>query len=264
MFKKLFILIFISLLCSNVFGQNELEILTEKLNFAENDNIKDSINQILTDFIKERLENDKTDIFKNVKNISYLRSDDKKFSIVTWPVLYSDFKYKYFGFIRYYENDFGRFTVEKLTDQSEKIINPERQILNPSDWYGAFYYKLIYKKYKKKQYYVLLGWDGNDDLTNKKIIDLFYIDENNEPKFGKNIFESENGIKNRLIFEYREGIAMNLSYDEHKKMIIWDHLSPSKSELKGHYEYYGPDLSFDGLFFEKGVWKYFADVDLNN
>ncbi len=184
-------------------------------------------------------------------------------SIVSWPILYSDNTFRYFGFVRYYEPDFGRFSVERLIDKSGKTVNPERQILNPENWYGAFYYKIIYKKYKRRKIYVLLGWDGNNDLTNRKIIDVFYLNADNEPTFGKEIFEYEDGMKDRLIFEYREGIAMNLSYDKKKDLIIWDHLSPSKPELKGHYEYYGPDLTFDALKFEEGIWKYIPDIDLS-
>ena len=55
---------------------------------------------------------------------------------------------------------------------------------------------------------------------------------------------------------------MSLTYDKRLKMIIWDHLSPSKQELAGNYKYYGPDMTFDGLYFEKGVWKYVSDVDI--
>lgn len=268
MIKK-YIFIFIILCSVNIlFSQNKvnnitgLQILFEKLNFSVNDKSRDSINTLILKNIENKFNNADFSEFKDIKNLSFLISDDKKVDIITWPVYYSDFTYKYYGFVRYNEPDFGRYIVEKLTDKSESIVNPERQILNTDNWYGAFYYKMIYKKYKKNKIYVLLGWDGNNDLTNRKIVDVFYIDENNEAAFGKEIFNSEDGIKKRLIFEYKEGISMNLSYDKKNEMIVWDHLSPSKPELKGHFEYYGPDLTFDGLLFEKGIWKYIPDVVL--
>ena len=264
--SNIYILFFILIISAkSVFSQetNNLKILFDKLEFSSNDISRDSVNKIITNKVKTIIEENKFDEFKNIKNISSLISDDNKVSFVTWPVLYSDNSFKYFGFVRYYENDFGRYTVEKLTDNSDKIINPERQNLSTDNWYGAFYYKIIYKKFKKDKIYVLLGWNGNNDLSNQKLIDIFYMNEDNEATFGKDIFESENGIKKRLIFEYKEGIAMNLRYNKKKKMIIWDHLSPSKPELKGHYEYYGPDLTFDALYFEKGIWKYISDIDLS-
>ncbi|NOZ35117.1 MAG: hypothetical protein GXO80_07455 [Chlorobi bacterium] len=265
MLKKYLLFIFLTVIIKIGMSQeNEnMKILFDKLEFAKNDNSKDSVNNIILSETENILSEGNFSELKGIKNISCLISSDKKMSIVTWPVLYSDNTFKYFGFVRYYERDFGRFSVEKLTDKSENIVNPERQILNPENWYGAFYYKIIYKKYKRRKIYVLLGWDGNNDLTNRKIIDVFYLNEDNEPTFGKEIFESENSIKDRLFFEYREGIAMNLSYDKKKELIIWDHLSPSKPELKGHYEYYGPDLTFDALKFEEGIWKYIPDIDLS-
>jgi len=236
-----------------------LKILFDKLEYAENDFTRDSINKIISSELEIFINENNLSDLQEINNLSVLISEDKKVEIITWPVLYSDFTFKYYGFVQYYQEDFGRYTVEKLIDKSENIINPERQILNTDNWYGAFYYKLIFKKYKKNKLYILLGWDGNNDLTNRKIIDVFYLDENQEPVFGKTVFESDKGIKNRCIFEYKEGISMNLRYDEKKGVIIWDHLSPSSPELKGHYEYYGPDLTFDALYFEKGIWKYIPD-----
>ena len=267
---KQYFLFFTIIISGNIlYGQNNnselnnLKILFEKLKYSKNDTSRDSLNTIIASDLKNYISDNAVSELQKIKNLSVLISEDKKVSILTWPILYSDFTYKFFGFVRYYEPDFGRYTVEKLKDNSDKIVNPERQILNPDNWYGAFYYKMVYKKYKKNKIYVLLGWDGNNDMTNRKIIDVFYSDENEEPVFGKNIFNSQDGIKKRLIFEYKEGISMNLRYDEKKDMIIWDHLSPSKPSLKGHFEYYGPDLTFDALFFEKGIWNYIPDVNLS-
>ncbi len=264
MTKKYILFLFLMIVYKFGFTQtdNNLKILFNKLEFAKNDIVKDSLNTVILSEVEKVMNESDLTKLNGIKNISGLISDDKKFTVVTWPVLYSDFTFKYYGFIKYYEPDFGRYTVEKLIDNTKNIVNPERQILYADNWYGAFYYKIIYKKYKKKKIYVLLGWDGNNDLTNKKIIDVFYLNEDNEAVFGKEIFESEDGIKDRLIFEYREGIAMNLTYDKKKDMIIWDHLSPSKPDLKGHFEYYGPDLTFDALKFEEGTWKYIPDIDL--
>jgi hypothetical protein len=263
MIKTNIFLLFFMLLSVLNYSQSNLKILFEKLNFSETDQKKDSINRLILETVENKFNEADFSEFENIRNLSFLISPDKKFMIATWPIMYSGFTYKYSGFIRYYEKDFGRFSVEKLTDNQQKTVNPEMQTVNPKNWYGALYYKLIYKKYKKEKIYVLLGWDGYTDLSTRKIIDVFYLNENEEPEFGKDIFEYEDGLKKRLIFEYKEGISMNLNYDDKKKLIIWDHLSPSKPELKGHYEYYGPDLSFDALYYDKGIWKYIPDADLN-
>ncbi len=241
----------------------DLRILFDKLLYAYDDEVKDSLNSVI---IKKTgnfaVNNDDIEVLKGIGNMSVSVSEDKKFFVITWAIRYSDNNYKYFGYVKYYENDFGRYSVDFLNDKSDEIVNPEMQVLGTDNWYGALYYKLITKKYKKKRYYYLLGWDGNNDLTTRKLIDVFYLNENKDPVFGKAVFESESGIKYRCIFEYREGIAMSLRYDKKKDLIIWDHLSPSKPSLKGHFEYYGPDLTYDALYYDKGIWKYIADYDI--
>ncbi len=267
-FFKLIVSVFLFFYFDTAISQNntnkigDLRILFEKLSFASDDSVRDSLNDKIIRETESYISGNEIENMKAIKNLSVLISDDGYFEIITWPILYSDNIYRFFGFIKYYDKDFGRYNVEALADKSEEIANPEHQILTPDNWFGAFYYKLIQKKYKKDKVYVLLGWDGNNDLTNKKIIDVFYLDENNEPAFGKNIFESENGQVNRIIFEYKEGISMSLLYDDKRDKIIWDHLSPSRPELKGHYEYYGPDLTFDALYFDKGKWKYIPDYNI--
>jgi len=47
-------------------------------------------------------------------------------------------------------------------------------------------------------------------------------------------------------------------------MIVFDHLSPSKPSLVGVYEFYGPDFSYDGYKFEKGMLELYPDIDIRN
>ena len=61
-----------------------------------------------------------------------------------------------------------------LTDKSADIKNPENTVGEASKWYGMLYYKIVPVKIKRKKYYTLLGWDGNDKITAKKIIDVLY------------------------------------------------------------------------------------------
>jgi hypothetical protein len=57
---------------------------------------------------------------------------------------------------------------------------------------------------------------------------------------------------------------MSLRYDPQKKMIVFDHLSPTKPSLEGQYEFYGPDFTYDGLKFEKGVWEHYQNIEITN
>ena len=57
---------------------------------------------------------------------------------------------------------------------------------------------------------------------------------------------------------------MSLRYEKKKKMIVFDHLSPSSPSLKGKYEYYGPDFTYDGFSFKKGIWHYRKNLEMRN
>jgi hypothetical protein len=67
---------------------------------------------------------------------------------------------------------------------------------------------------------------------------------------------------NRIIFEFNERVQVTLEYNEVMKMIVFDHLSPSRPSLEGQYQFYGPDFSYDGLLFEDGIWKHYSDIQI--
>ena len=109
----------------------------------------------------------------------------------------------------------------------------------------------------------MLGWDGNDDFTTKKIIDVVTFSNNSKPKFGSE-FKLEEKSQKRMIFEYNAQAQMLLQYNEIMKMIVFDHLSPSNPKFEGNFRYYGPDFSYDGFYFDDGVWIYKPDIDFRS
>ena len=242
-----------------------IEVLFDKLFYAKNDSVKLDINRIIIKELKAytKDEHDFLSDFKEIKNLSVIKSDDDYIYILSWAVQFSKKKLQYFGFLKFYNRNRGEYYVDEMLDNLDVKGNFQNKKVVPEAWYGALYYKIITIKYKGERHYVLLGWDGNDDFTNKKLIDILYLEDDDTPIFGKEIIEYEGQTISRLVFEYGERVSMSLSYDEKSKQIIWDHLSPSKQELKGHYEYYGPDLSFDALLFDKGIWKYIPDIEIN-
>ncbi|OIP00417.1 MAG: hypothetical protein AUJ98_07680 [Bacteroidetes bacterium CG2_30_33_31] len=49
------------------------------------------------------------------------------------------------------------------------------------------------------------------------------------------------------------------------EMIVVDRLLPLNENIKGMYQFYIPALNIiDALYFEKGKWKYYADIDARN
>ena len=190
-------------------------------------------------------------------------SSDNKVKIINWNLPYNDRTHKYFGFIQYKKSNKHIYTYE-LHDNSEIIKNPEFAVLSHENWYGALYYKIIVNKHAGKVYYTLLGADLNNLLSKKKLVEILYFDKNELPVFGKSVFKNRNLSVSRIIFEFNAQSNMVLTYDKEKEMIIYDHLSPSRPGLAGQYEFYGPDFSYDGLKFERGIWNSYPDLDVRN
>jgi hypothetical protein len=167
----------------------------------------------------------------------------------------------------------NKYILFPLKDSRDKIKKPEDQLLDNLNWYGAQYYKIIYNKYGRKKYYTLLGWDSNDNITQKKIIDVLTFNSKDKPIFGADIFKYDKKRYKRVIFEYSKTVSMSLKYDKQnmlnnkkkKMMIVFDRLSPLDPNLEGQHQFYYPETNiFDAFIFKSGKWNYVKDVDARN
>ena len=270
--KPVLFFLILSLKVNLIFAQkSDLLVITDSLNNCfsniineQQDENKLQLNNSVIEIIKSYL--GKVESFNNplssVKNIGLIQSSDKKLNIYTWNIPLNDGTHKYFGFIHYSSKKKKQNLVFELVDKSNEIKNPERALLNCSNWYGALYYKIVETKYKGITYYALLASDLNNLSTKKKIVDVLFFDTNDQPVFGATIFNQPNQFDTRLIFEFNVRANMTLNYDQKLEMIVFDHLSPSKPNLVGIYEFYGPDFSYDGLKFKKGKWNLFNDIEV--
>lgn len=209
------------------------------------------------------------------KDIGILVSPDKKFRIVHWNIARADGTFDYSGYIQswhttvvksgsFKKNRRESIRTYQLIDKSAEIKNPDNAILDPGKWYGALYNKIIITKTKSKTYYTLLGWDGNDKFSQKKIIDVITFDYNGMPHFGADIFNFDKKYPKRVIFEYSATCSMSLKYSAKKDSIVFGHLAPTSPQLTGQFQYYCCDMSYDGFGFKKGKWNYGADVKAVN
>jgi hypothetical protein len=84
--------------------------------------------------------------------------------------------------------------------------------------------------------------------------------------FGKTVFDGDpdNLNKRRIIFEYDRRATMLLNYENAENRIVFDHLAPPDQNLKGKFELYGPDFSYDGFKLLNGRWKFISDLELKN
>jgi hypothetical protein len=277
-FIRIFVLVFI---CLNIISssaaqepepsnlvtlENHIYELFKFMSVATTDKEKELINDDISVSFEQAVKNPASFnyAFDSLKYVGKIKSSDQRLRIYTWNIPYKNGTHKYLGYLQYIPEKTKEPLIYRLIDKSDEIANPSEAILDKNSWYGALYYDVILSKDRENKYYTLLGFDFNDLFSSKKVIDILYFDEDNEPVFGKPVFEIEGKLKTRLIFEFSARISMNLRYNKEKNMIIYDHLSPSRPSLTGKYQFYGPDMSYDGLKFEDGIWKVYKDIDVRN
>lgn len=215
------------------------------------------------ELILDILDQDPTYPFDSVKNLSVLGNEQQTFRLFSWHQPLENGEHHYFAFVQYQDPQSKQFKCIELTDNSDSIYNPEYVQLTPKTWFGAIYYKLLEVIMQDRTYYTLLGWDGNNNFSRKKIIEVFYVDDFGYLRLGAPIFETEKKeFKKRVIFEYSSDVSMYLHFDTDYQMIVFDHLSPINPSYTGVYEYYSPDLSFDGYKAGSSYWELQTAVDV--
>ena len=269
--KKWLIVLIISLISSNgILAQNNIrQSLRDSLNayfkliISENSDSKRlNLNDKVLHLMRESLNRQNLiNPIDSVRNMGLLVSPDKNLNIYTWNIPFNNGTHKYFGFMQYYNKKTKITYVYELFDHSEVSKNPEYTINTNLNWFGALYYKIVESKYRGQVYYTLLSSDLNDLLTKKKIIEVLHFNTENIPVFGAKLFQNL-PQNTRVFFEYNARANMALTFDEKLNMIVFDHLSPSKPDMKDVYEFYGPDFSYDAYKFEKGKWKFYQDIEV--
>ncbi|WP_395803029.1 hypothetical protein [Daejeonella sp.] len=203
--------------------------------------------------------------FDSLKTISIQNSPDQKFRVFTWHVMNNDGSYRFYGTIQMNTSQ-GELEMFPLVDYSPTLKNPSDSTYTNSRWYGAQYYKIIpVLKNVESPYYMLLGWKGNTIMSTKKIIEVLHF-KDGKAYFGKPVFDGDpdNLNKRRIIFEYDRRATMLLNYENAENRIVFDHLAPPDQNLKGKFELYGPDFSYDGFKLLNGRWKFISDLELKN
>ncbi|MBO4614214.1 MAG: hypothetical protein J5709_03785 [Bacteroidales bacterium] len=231
---------------------------------TKSDDKKEDLNHDLLEFFEKFLKNPESfdHPIDSVKYMSCLKSSDNALRIYTWNLCYHDGSYKYFGYIQ--QKDNGKINIYGLQDRRNRNqIDPKKilEYYTTSEWYGCIYYECITNKWNSRTYYTLIGWDGADNLVNRKIIEVLAFTKRGIPVFEKKMFKVDRMISNRLIFEYADRATMLLRYNDKHKIIVIDHLSPSEDRFKDMHQYYGPDMSYDALEFKGGRWLLESNIN---
>lgn len=198
------------------------------------------------------------------KVMSTKTSPDKAFRIFNWNIEVPDIQEHYFFcLVMKYDSRKGEYVIIELYDKSKYATRVEYNVHNDKKWFGALYYEIIPVKKGLNTIYTLLGWDGNNRMSNKKIIETMSFQGQDKIKFGLPIFKQDEDTKRRVVFQYSKKATISVKYQviKKKEYIIFDHLSPMSGQLVGIPDYLVPDLSFDAFVLEKGKWKYLKDFD---
>ncbi len=261
-FLLLFWLIPISIVSQNSINKDELKLdtLLKLMRSSSSFEKKMSRNNEFKSHFKKILNKPEafTYSFDSLKSIGIVDSPDKKIRIINWNICSKEHHNFYYGFIiqKVKKNELKVFELLDNADYSNVI--PDTYV-STKEWYGCIYYKIIPKKKKGNTTYTLLGWDGKNNVSNFKLIDVlsFYKDM---PVLGLPVFKTDDGIKKRVVFEYSEKAVMMLKYEKKYRRIIFDHLSPQSPSLEGVYSFYVPDFSYDCFNWRNGLWNIKSDI----
>ena len=272
--KFLFLSLLALFLCSSLKAQegelsfeaaeDSIASCFQRIAKATEDDEKDAYNYEIIQMFSKILANEgaMNYAFQKLPKMYKEKTKDGKLRIINWNLPMMDGTFKYYGFVIYKPKD--SVYVHRLREVQREpslIIAPK---LSANNWIGALYYSIIEPIDSKMPYYVLLGWDGNNDFTNKKIIEVLSFDKKNAPFFGLQVFQGETGAYSRIIFEYAKRSTMALRFESEKHLITYDHLGPFKPQYANSPEFYGPDASIDAYEYQKGIWIYKADIDARN
>ena len=197
--------------------------------------------------------------FKHLKSIAIVDSPDESLRIINWNIEYTDFSYSYCAFVLRWDSEKNVLRVTELIDNLDPYTAKPEGIIEPKNWYGALYYKILPFERNSKIEYLLMGWDGGTTGSNFKIVDVLTFNGNNL-KLGSPVFKQNKTVRKRVVFEYADKSSISLRFDPKYKRIVFDHLSPESPGLVGVYSFYVPDMSYDSYSYEDEMWILKEDV----
>lgn len=239
---------------------------------ALNDSLQENrlwASERLTEVLFDTLSKNPQAVFTRFNNFSIVASENLSVRIFTWCSPLDQGFFQYFGIIQYITD------TQRLFILNDNYVYEESrglETLNSQQWYGALYSNLITVSYKKETFYTLLGWDGNNGLSDIKVIDVLYF-ENNEPHFGKEIFENCAHCQ-RILLQFRQNANCSLRYSKQTaqregklisgNMIVFSHLEPENEYFEGMKSMYIPSEIFDAYFWKNGKWLFLNNIDARN
>jgi hypothetical protein len=263
--------------------ERQMSALLRQVESAPTDNERYLASEEVVDLLSKALQEEESERWKwNLPEYaSVLTAPDGKFRIFTWAVIRDNGEFECFGAVQFYNEKEEEFEYRLLQDKSDELMNREESTLTPDNWLGAVYQELIQNEASGRTYYTLLGWNGVDNITERKIIEPVWI-RNGEPQFGAPLFRRMRNQR-RIVLEYANEAMVNLRYEtqyvqqvdqkrekikgtnryrtvekvkeKKEKMIIFDEVEPQIEGMEGLYQYYVPSGVEVAYAFVDGKWE---------
>ncbi len=270
------------------FAKAELELSTlfETLSKGENQHIRYNANEQFLERLKQTLAEKGAFAYPFSDVLcEKLTPKDNRFRLFNWAVR-KDEGMEFFALMMVYNERKKNYDFIQLTDDSEGIFDLPNAVLDKEHWYGAYYTQVIQTEANGRTYYTLLGWNGNDETKNCKVIEVLTFKPNGEPVFGANIFTWKKEKFKRKVFEYSRKSPMILRYDYQAysepvgtpkpgqkpkeklikaNMIVFDRLVPPNPEMLNTPEaYVAAGGVYDALVWLNGRWTLKTDILARN
>jgi hypothetical protein len=204
--------------------------------------------------------------FDKFQTMSTIRSPDGAFRLFNWNVEDDNMMHKHYCYLIRPKRGNKENQVIQLFEDKITIPKKPEGMLSSRNWYGAIYYNIVPIKKGNKTYYTVFGYNGNDRSTNMKILDVFYF-KGKTLRMGYPLFqESVNSptYLRRVFFEYSEKASITMNINPSYDAIVFDHLVPETPNLSGMYDFYIPDMSYDGYKWGAHAWIYQEDLIVGN
>lgn len=262
---KLINVLWLILLCHTSYGQENLQeifasLKSDSVEDAQKISLSKKAEKILSDSLK------KSKSFApafNYPEMGCVVSDDNKVCIYSWAFQLADKSYHYGSIVQTKLRKGSR--VETLIIKKSPFLPQPTDRIQRTNWYGALYYKIAHVKYRRDEYYIVLGWAGLSSISHYKLIDVLKVDGSGRPSFGKQVLKKKGRQTwSRHVFQYNSEGKIALNYDDAAKMIVFDHLVPESMMFTDIPSYYGPDFTYDTYNLHEGKWFYNDNVDVRN
>jgi len=195
----------------------------------------------------EYVEQNPQDSLGWLKWVSIQAPDDNAFRIITWELKKDEDNFAYFGYLQL-QNGKGFVLEEEASDYKDV----EFESRGKEDWLGAVYYNIL--KVNETDY-ILFGKNQLDKFENLKIAEVLSLEEE-DPIFGKEIFQKGADTKSRLVLRYADDASVSLNYNTSLGLIIFDHLIARMGRIEGQGSTFLPDGSYEGYVPQDGLWMY--------